>query len=232
MKKSDLLHLESRRRIYNYIIDNPGLHLHELARRLKITFNNLDYHINYLEKLGFISFKKENFYKRVYAKDKVSIFDKKYLNLIQQKTPRMILMVFCMRGACTQKHLSDMLCKHPTTISYHLKKLIDIGIVEEAKYKDGIIFLNRSDKRNLERRVSKNEIYYTLVDYDTMKNIFITYKKSLFRDKIFKFAFEYIEEVSSNYKNKMKTKNIKSAKFYNDNLFEVFFEIFPFPFCA
>jgi len=232
MHKSDVLNLEARRKIYNYVLENPGLHLHEIARRLKLTFNNLEYHINFLRKIGFITIKKEKFYTRVYAKDKVSILDKKYLNILQQRTPRRILLALILKGAYTQQEISEFLDKHPTTISYHLKRLLDIGIIKKAKYKDGIVFLNRSDKRMLERKCSKNEIFYTLDNYDYTKNIFLTYKKSLYKDKIFKFGMEYIEMVSSAFNKSNKTKNIKTSKFYNDKFYNVIYEILPCPFCA
>ena len=49
MERSEILNLENRRKIYNYIRDNPGLHLRELSRRLNIAYYNLDYHIRYLK---------------------------------------------------------------------------------------------------------------------------------------------------------------------------------------
>lgn len=42
MEKTEILNLETRRQIFNYIRDNPGLHLHELK---EFEIRNLAYQI-------------------------------------------------------------------------------------------------------------------------------------------------------------------------------------------
>lgn len=48
--KEDSLALETRRKIYNLILNYPGLHEREIARKLNLSLSTLDYHLHYLEK--------------------------------------------------------------------------------------------------------------------------------------------------------------------------------------
>ena len=54
MVKEEILKLESRKLIYNYILEHPGLHFRELSRELKIPKSTLEYHLSYLKKLELI----------------------------------------------------------------------------------------------------------------------------------------------------------------------------------
>ena len=47
-KRNVILELEKRRKIYNYILTNPGLHFNEIVRGLQIPKTTLEYHLNYL----------------------------------------------------------------------------------------------------------------------------------------------------------------------------------------
>jgi len=230
MQKGDLLYLEARRKIYNYVLNNPGLHLRELSRRLKLTYNNLDYHLNYLKKLGFVVVQKENSYSRVYAKDKVGLFDKKYLNIIQQKTLRHIIIFICSRPVTTQNEIAKNLEKHPTTIKHHLKKLIELEIIEPAPIKDGLALTNLPSKRHVERLPVKNETLYRLKNPAIIQKMFITYKKSLFKDKTFKIVMEYIILATNEYRKKGIYKNIKTSEWWMDYCEQRIYDIFPHPY--
>ena len=151
MERAEILHLENRRRIYNCIRNNPGLHIRGVAKRLRLTYYNVNYHLNYLKKLGLISVKKNNSYSRLYCTNCIGIKEKEILNIIRQKTPRHILIFMCTFVVTSQKELSINLEKHPTTITFHLKKLLDIGVIEPAETIDGITISRHPSGRNVER---------------------------------------------------------------------------------
>jgi len=232
MKKSEIFELETRRHIYKYIKNNPGLHLRELSRRLLISYHNLRYHVNYLKKLGMITIKTDSSYSRLFIADEIGTNDQKILNIIRQKIPRYIILVLHMWIALTQKELSEYLEKHPTTIEYHLKKLLSRGIIEFAPVKDGITLTNIPNK-NLDRKPVHNEVLYRLKDPYLVDKLLINYKRSLFKDKIFRDLMEHTDRVNDLYvkdRGNIKYKYFKTLKHYEDNLSEMLSDIFPHPY--
>jgi len=77
MSKIDLIYLEKRRIIYNYILKNPGLHFRNISRKLKIPKSTIEYHLVYLKKQGLIVENQELGYLRYYASEKIGQKDKK-----------------------------------------------------------------------------------------------------------------------------------------------------------
>jgi len=239
MEKSEILNLETRRRIYNYIKENPGLHLRELARRLNLSYYNLDYHINYLKKLDLVEVKTENSYSRIYVSNIIGTEEKAILNVFQQKVPRFILTSFLIFKVRTQKELSEDLEKHPTTIKFHLKKLVDLGVVELAESHNGIVYINNSRCNKVKRSPIKNETLYKIKDYDYIKKVLITHSISLYNDKIFKEIIEWARDLTIHVD---KARNGKGPKYFklNKNFIEeeenliigIMSEIFPHPYYA
>jgi predicted transcriptional regulator len=56
--------------------------------------------------------------------------DRELLNLIRRKVPYLIIVVLYAHPNSSQRKISRLLKKHPTTVSFHLKKLVDKGIIE------------------------------------------------------------------------------------------------------
>ena len=101
----DPLELEIRRKIYNFILKNPGIHFSKIAEILKIRTSLVDYHILFLEKHNLIDSDKETGYKRLYAKGKIGAKDKKYLFILRQKTLLNIVIQLLKGGNLKHKDL-------------------------------------------------------------------------------------------------------------------------------
>lgn len=130
MKKEDTLALETRRDIYDLIVRYPGLHEREIARRMDISLSTIDYHLHYMEKRGLIVVKKDGRYTRYFAAKKVGMQDKKIISLLRQKSPRQIVLYLLEHPGAIHKDICDAVGKSPSTISFHLKKLVKAGVVE------------------------------------------------------------------------------------------------------
>jgi len=173
VKKKDILKFETRRRIYNYILENPSIHLGELVKKLKIPKTTLYYHLKYLEKENFILVKNNEGFRRHYAVQKVSNVNKKLLSILRQEIPcKIMLFMFLHKDYPSQIEISKHLNKHPTTISYHLDKLIENDLIIPYSYR----------KKTIYRVNIEHEIY----------DFFIQYKKSLLDDFI-PFALDWWE---------------------------------------
>jgi len=159
MDVNKILELETRRKIYNYILEYPGLHFRELSRKMKIPKSTLKYHLKYLKKRELIVETYSDKYSRYYVSKKVGNDTKKILEIIRQDSLRRIILSMKIPNIVTLEYLTHELDRSPSTISHHLKKLIDEDIVERVKV--------------------KNQVNFRLKNEQKLYDVFIQYNKSL-----------------------------------------------------
>jgi len=133
--------VETRRSIFETIRSSPGLHLRELSRRLKLQTSLVEYHVRELLQNDLIMEVKEGGYRRFYPGEDPSFGlrgfssrQRKVLHFLRQDIPLRIVLLMIDQGGCTHK---EILCHVPvgdSTLSYHLSRMIDAGIVE--RYRD------------------------------------------------------------------------------------------------
>lgn len=121
---------EIRKNIYEFILKHPGLHLSELSRKMNIPKSTINYHLKYLKKREYIIRKDADKYTRYYVANNVSEYEKKILHVLRQEIPSEIIVYLLLKPNSSQVKISKKLNKHPTTISFHLDKLINTEIVE------------------------------------------------------------------------------------------------------
>lgn len=119
---------ENRRRVYVLVRANPGLHVGELERRLAMQSSTLAYHLRYLEDLGLVEAREEEYYKRYYAKGEVGRVDRDLLRLLRQRIPRRLLAHLLLEDLA-HGDLAPRFGLAPSTLSYHLGKLARAGVV-------------------------------------------------------------------------------------------------------
>ncbi len=144
---SEFLELETRRKVYDLVSRNPGLHLSKIAELLKMRISLDEYHLLYLEKNGVILSSKEAGYSRYYIKGKIGTADKKILSILRQKIPLKIVL-FLLKNDCSQhRYMIKNFDIAPSTLSYHLKKLVKIGIISQTSFGDdkGYSIINREE---------------------------------------------------------------------------------------
>jgi len=238
ISKKNILNLEARNKIYNFISKNPGLHVREISRRINIPVSTLNYHIRYLKKIDLIEEEPCEKYKRIYAAEKISTKDKKILNLFRKKIPCRIFLHLIFAQRFSQKELSRELEIPPQKVSYYLKKMIDMEIIEEATVKNGVIypFTNgfMSENVGFKCKPVGREIFYRRKNQkiiNTIYRLFISYKHSL-PDK--DYINEYIDYLESIEKLKKFYQNSKKRKIFpgEESFYDVLYEIIKPPFCA
>jgi len=227
MIKRNILELETRRRIYNLILEYPGLHIREISRRIDIPFSTLKYHLNYLEKRELIRAKSEGVYSRYYVTNEIGRKEKKILGLLRQDIPRSIILLLLAYVECSQKEISENLEKHPATITYHLKKLQDMGIIGRVSVNNGLIHEEKIPIV-IERSKVTNEIIYMLKNLNVIYDSLITYKDNLLDNTTSNLILDYMHDFLSD----GVPEKIKSPKSAIDSISETIYELFPLPFCA
>jgi len=207
--KNYFLELESRRKIYQFILKHPGVYLREISRELKVPKSTIDYHLRYLKKRDFIIAKSEDKYTRYYVLQNVSREHKKALSIIRKKTPRHIILFLSFYHISTRKELCYDLEKSASTISFHLNKLIEMGIVEKFQ--------------------ENNMVKYRLKDERATDKILFHFKKS-YLDDIATFFFNYVERKFADRSFYQLICLVGTAE--PGQLEKNFYEIFPHPYHA
>jgi len=184
-KKNDALKLQTRRIIYDFIKNSPGLNFRELSRKTNIPRSTLNYHINYLKKLDIIEIKQRGQYKYVYIKHKVGTHDKQILQLLRQKIPCQIFLHFIYSTFFSQKEICNELEIPSSTAEYHIKKFLELGIFEEAPIKKDKVFPYKRENNkdiSIKRKPIGREIIYIRKNQEIIDDAYrllITYKDSL-----------------------------------------------------
>ena len=160
----NVLKLGSRSKIFNFIEENPGLHIREIGRRLDMPRGTVRYHVKYLKKAELIEEKYEVGYKRIYCVNKLSAVEKKLLKLLRQEIPCKIFLHLIFSISFSQIEISRELELSPPTVNYHLKKLMDINFIERAPVKDGYIHPFNDDRAVMENTTIGREVFYKRKD--------------------------------------------------------------------
>ena len=209
MTKDKALKLETRRNIYQFVQKHPGIHFRELCRELNIPRTTLSYHLLYLKKRQILTVKPEDGYSRCYIESNTKNREEKILGLLRQETPRNIVLFLLTHIYGTKMDMSNGLEKHPTTIDFHLKKLLKNKIVEVGKPVDGKIHRNFTPRVFECEQVGK-EVIYILKDPWAIYDLILDYLDDLIANGI--------PEHVNDHKNML------------DIVLEVCYDIFPHPY--
>jgi len=122
--------LEKQQQIYILVLKQPGLHINKIAQLLNIDRQLIIYHLRYLEKHGLITITKEKGYTRCYIVGEIGIEDKKKLSLLRQEIPLKIVLFLLKHPYAKHKEILEKFDIAKSTLSYHLKKLVQQGIID------------------------------------------------------------------------------------------------------
>jgi len=166
--KEDALDLPLRRRIVETVRANPGLHMRGLAERLDLAVSSLEYHCYHLVRTGHLVTRETAGFKAFYPAEGLDRRDKDILYLVRQEGVRRICTHLLLHPGATPKELKDAAGFTGPTLSFHLKKLREAGMLEEEP-----------DGRTKRLRI---------VDPERVANVLVTYKKSFLDDVVDRFA--------------------------------------------
>jgi predicted transcriptional regulator len=161
---AEALELKNRRRIYDLLSSNPGLHFRELQRQLNMPIGMLDYHLKYLEKNGVIVSRPNTYYTRYYPYEReLGEDEKSILSFLRQEIPRGIIIYLLQNPRAKHREILSSFNVSGATLSYHLKRMAEKGIVKQLR-------LGRESE-------------FSLKDETKTMNLIIRYRRS-FLDRI------------------------------------------------
>ncbi|MBI5355054.1 MAG: winged helix-turn-helix transcriptional regulator [Candidatus Aenigmarchaeota archaeon] len=156
------LQLESRRKVFSLIISSPGIHLRDIPGKLSLPLGVVQYHIKFLEDIDAIKAEREAGYVRFFPSG-MGRKERTALSALRNRSRRRILLHLLASPGATHEELTLKIGLSPSTVSWHLKKL------EES----GIITLDNESKNTA----------YRINDRDVIIRMVIAYRESFF-DKL------------------------------------------------
>jgi predicted transcriptional regulator len=124
---------ETAERILLFVQNNPGCYLRKIKEMIQISQGTVQYHTDRLEKMGKITSTRSGLYKHYFP---VGVFEKNEKEILQtlgQETARRILMFLVEQRTPTQTDIVKNTGLSPSSINWHMKRLIDLRLVREIK---------------------------------------------------------------------------------------------------
>jgi uncharacterized repeat protein (TIGR01451 family) len=128
LRHEHVLDHETRGMIRGYIVANPGDHYNSIKEALELPNGTLAYHIQVLQKESLVRSVKDGKFRRFYP------FEMRVpMGGQPTKIQKVILDVIRTNPGVTPRDLAGLLRITSSTVSYHLEKLDDLGLVERRR---------------------------------------------------------------------------------------------------
>ena len=146
--------------IFYLIYTLPGIHFREIKRRMSMGTGHLLFHLNHLKKMGMIRISNDGQYRRYYTSREIDNRDERIIELSRRKNISKILTMLVEKGTIQYSDLVGELNLSLSTVSFHLKKLLENNII--VKYTMG------------------RKSYYSLYDPLLIKDVVTKYNLVIF----------------------------------------------------
>ena len=125
-------------KILQFIEQNPGYHLRQIKKELKISMGTLQYHLNLLEKNGRINSDKHSLHRHYFPVGLFLESEKNILKILNKETEREILMFIIERKNPTQTEIVGAVQISAPSVNWHIGNLLNLSLIKEereGKYK-------------------------------------------------------------------------------------------------
>lgn len=121
-----------RKQVYEAVRRYPGIHVRGIERNLGVSAPLVQYHLKHLVDEGFVEAHDQGGYSRYYPRREVRVRDEDVplLGLLREEVPLHVTLLLLDHGALTHGALVERMGLAKSTVSYHLAKLAEAGIVE------------------------------------------------------------------------------------------------------
>jgi predicted transcriptional regulator len=127
--------------LLNYIDKDPGIRYRQLLRLTGLSNGVLSYHLAELEESKCIKVDRRSRVTRYYPLH-ISAEISKIIGYIRNSVSRQIVSILCQNNGCTLGEITAFTNKAPSTVSWHLQRLVSAGIVSKASVRklDGLFY--------------------------------------------------------------------------------------------
>lgn len=127
------LRVASRRRLFEFVERNQGVHQRAIARATHLSISTTLYHMDRLEVCGLVVARPDGRYKRYFTGHALAIAEKDRLVALRHAAPCRIIVALLGIVEATQRDLARILACSRSTISFELNHLLASGIVVREK---------------------------------------------------------------------------------------------------
>ena len=131
-KNKKILELKNRREVYELVKKYSGCHFRELERKSKLSTGVLNYHLDFLAKHDLIKQEKDGNNIRYFLTN-IHFENRKLLSILRQESIRKIILFILTNNNCHHEDIVRFVNLSPSTVSWHLKKLLRNDIVIQVK---------------------------------------------------------------------------------------------------
>src|SRR5919197_549370 len=168
---------EVHNKLIRYINGQPGIRYRELLRLSGLSNGVLSYHITNLEKSRHIIADRNNNNKITrYYPNNIPIEETGIIGHIRNNAARQVILFILDHDSCTFNEIIEYTKKAPSTISWHLKRLRDSGIIS--------VIYNAGHCQRL----------YKVRDFQLITNVLSKYKESFAADTVVNNYTEIMED--------------------------------------
>jgi len=137
--------------IYEYVRTHPGTHVRAIGKHLSLANGDLQYHVLWLERHGFVKTRRSGFYRFVYPAKMFNEDEEVLLSLLAQETPRELLLHLASSPGSTQRDLARRLDNSQPTISWHMERLVEAGVAAKERTPRGFAYQVTADYDDITR---------------------------------------------------------------------------------
>ena len=165
--------LETRKRVYDLVVLNPGVHLREIERLTNLPLGVVRYHLDRLQREDLIFSEEDRYFKRFFPKGRIPNVPTQYFAVLRQESLRAIVLFLLNSPGSRHATLMAALSLPASTLSTYLSYLVRRGVVRREK----------SGKENL----------YFVQDEEAVVKVLLVYRPS-FLDKLVDNAIQLYME--------------------------------------
>jgi DNA-binding transcriptional ArsR family regulator len=134
LQDNELLRNDARRRIYDFVQTMPGAHVSQVCNAMGLGWGTTVYHLNRLREGQLLTVKRAGNQVCHFINGGTHSADEQRM-LLATKTPKAQAIVdfLALRGPSTQARIADDLGMSSALVSWHAKRLEDMGVVQRAR---------------------------------------------------------------------------------------------------
>jgi predicted transcriptional regulator len=129
---SNVLDLDTRKEIFEYVESNPGVHFNQLKRDLDMETGLLQHHLETLEEYDVLVSEEHQGRRRVFVAQALGEAERAVLSSLRYETTRQILLFLLEEGPARNGELAESAGVSPPTVSWHVSRLVEDGVVTEV----------------------------------------------------------------------------------------------------
>lgn len=130
---SELLDNEVRRRVHGHIHANPGADVKGTAAAVEVSWSTAAYHLARLEREGVLTSRRAGRSKRFFVNGGAVTVRAEAIGALRNPTAHAIARLVASRPGLMQKEIGAALGLPASTVSWHMRRLRDLGVVREER---------------------------------------------------------------------------------------------------